>query len=113
VLGTPAARPDDLDVAAVWEQVVDELEERRGRVSATVAVPGPLVRVVRDVLGRHASVLGDADDGRVLMRVSSHTARSVAEHLAGFGAAVEVLDAPDVRAGLATLGAELVALYAG
>ncbi|GIG22060.1 transcriptional regulator [Cellulomonas chitinilytica] len=109
VLGSPAARPDGLDVAAVWEQVVDELEARRGRVSATVAVAGPLVRVLRDRLGRHASVLGDADDGRVLVRVSSHTVRSVAEQLAGFGAAVEVVSPPEVRSELAALGAELLA----
>ncbi|MGY4644167.1 helix-turn-helix transcriptional regulator [Cellulomonas sp. URHB0016] len=112
VLGTPAARPDGLDVAAVWEQVVDEVESRRGQVGATVAVPGPLVRVLRDRLGRHATVVGDADDGRVLMRVSSHTARSVAEHLAGFGGTVEVLGPHEVRAELAGLGAELVDRYA-
>jgi len=111
VLETAAARPDDLDVAAVWEQVVDELEARRGRVSATVSVSAPLVRVLRDRLGRHAAVLGDADDGRVLVRVSSHTVRSVAEQLAGFGAAVEVVEPDEVRAELAALGAELVARH--
>ena len=51
VLDTPAPRPDDLDVAAIWESVVDEVEQRRGRVTATVLTTPFLVRVVRDQFG--------------------------------------------------------------
>ena len=46
------------------------------------------------------------------VEVASHTARSVAEKLAGLGGAVEVLAPESVRAELAALGAELVAQYA-
>ncbi|KQS98472.1 helix-turn-helix transcriptional regulator [Cellulomonas sp. Leaf395] len=114
VLDTPAPRPDDLDVAGIWESVVDEVEQRRGRVTATVLTTPFLVRVVRDQFGRHASVVGRGSlegDGRVRLEVASHTARSVAEKLAGFGAAVEVLEPESVRDELAALGAELVAQY--
>ena len=97
VLDTPAPRPDDLDVAGIWESVVDEVEQRRGRVTATVLTTPFLVRVVRDQFGRHATVLGPDGDGRVRLEVASHTARSVAEKLAGFGAAVEVLEPASVR----------------
>ena len=97
MLDTPAARPDDLDVAGIWESVVDEVEQRRGRVTATVLTTPFLVRVVRDQFGRHATVLGSDDDGRVRLEVASHTARSVAEKLAGFGAAVEVLEPAAVQ----------------
>ena len=45
--------------------------------------------------------------------MGSHTARSVAEQLAGFGAAVEVLGPDAVRAELAVLGAELTGMYGG
>ncbi|WP_456826178.1 helix-turn-helix transcriptional regulator [Cellulomonas sp. P5_E12] len=112
VLDTVAARPDDLDVAEVWSSVVDDVEERRSRVSATVLAPPFLLSVLRGQFGRHVTVLGADDDGRVRVQVASHTARSVAEHLAGLGAAVEVLEPAAVRAELATLGAELVARYA-
>jgi len=109
----PAARPDDLDVAGIWESVVDEVEERRSRVTAIVLTTPFLVRVLRSQFGRHLTVLGTEDDDRVRLEVGSHTVRSVAEHLAGFGAAVEVLEPASVRAELAVLGAELVGLYGG
>lgn len=112
VLESAAARPDDLDVAEVWSSVVDDVEQRRSRVSATVLAPPFLVPVLRAQFGRHVAVLGADDDGRARLQVASHTARSVAEHLAGLGAAVEVLEPASVRAELATLGAELVARYA-
>ncbi|WP_456847494.1 helix-turn-helix transcriptional regulator [Cellulomonas sp. P5_C6] len=111
VLETSAERPDDLDVAGIWSSVVDDIEERRSRVSATVLCAPFLVSVLRGQLGRHVTDLGLADDGRARVEVASHTARSVAEHLAGFGASVEVLEPASVRAELAALGAELVARY--
>jgi predicted DNA-binding transcriptional regulator YafY len=110
---SPAARPDDLDVAGIWESVVEEVEQHRSRVTATVLAPPFLARVVQDRFGRHAADVGTEDDGRVRLEVGSHTARSVAEHLAGFGSAVEVVEPASVRAELRVLGAELVRLYEG
>ncbi|WP_421735512.1 helix-turn-helix transcriptional regulator [Cellulomonas sp.] len=110
---TPAARPDDLDVAGIWESVVDEMEERRSRVTATVLTTPFVGRVVQDRFGRHAAVVGTEADGRVRLEVGSHTARSVAEQLAGFGSAVEVVGPDVVRAELAALGAELTGMYGG
>jgi len=49
----------------------------------------------------------------VRLEVASHTARSVAEKLAGFGAAVEVLEPAAVQDELGVLGTELVARYVG
>ncbi|MBO3086060.1 helix-turn-helix transcriptional regulator [Cellulomonas fengjieae] len=112
VLDSPAPRPDGLDVAAIWESVVDEAEQRRSRVAATALTSAFLVGVLRGQFGRHLTELGPAEDGRVRIRVASHTARSVAEKLAGFGAAVEVLEPASVRSELAALGAELVERYA-
>jgi predicted DNA-binding transcriptional regulator YafY len=43
--------------------------------------------------------------------VAAHTARSVAEQLAGFGGAVEVVGPAEVRTELAAIGAELVAAH--
>jgi predicted DNA-binding transcriptional regulator YafY len=113
VLDAPATRPDDLDVAEIWSSVVDDVEERRSRVSATVLAPSFLVSVLRGLFGRHVEVQGVDDDGRTRVRVASHTARSVAEHLAGLGGAVEVVEPASVRAELAVLGAELVERYGG
>ncbi|MEZ0446311.1 helix-turn-helix transcriptional regulator [Cellulomonas sp. ICMP 17802] len=109
VLDVPAARPDDLDAGEIWSSIVDDVEQRRSRVSATVLVDHFLVSGLQGRFGRHATVVGAHDDGRAVVEVASHTARSVAEHLAGFGGAVEVLEPPAVRAELAAIGAELVA----
>jgi len=111
VLDSPAARPDDLDLEGIWASVVDEVEQQRSRVTATILTSPFLVRVVQGQFGRHAGVPGPEEDGRVRLEVASHTARSVAEKLAGFGAAVEVLEPMEVRDELAVLGAELVERY--
>jgi predicted DNA-binding transcriptional regulator YafY len=47
----------------------------------------------------------------VVATVAAHTARSVAEQLAGWGAMIEVLEPDAVRAELARIGAELGAAY--
>ena len=51
-------------------------------------------------------------DGRVEIEMGGRDDRSLAGLLAGFGAAVEISDPPELRALLATLGAELTATYA-
>ena len=107
-------RPAGLDLPGMWEEVVGELERRRSLVDAAVRVPARLVPVLRDRFGRHCAVeAGPDDDGRTALRVAAHTARSLAEQLAGFGGAVEVLGPAAVRAELAAIGAELVARHGG
>ncbi|WP_324649961.1 helix-turn-helix transcriptional regulator [Georgenia sp. H159] len=106
-----ADRPADLDLSREWERVVDDVEQRRSGISATVLVTERLVPILSRHFGRYFSVVGTDDDGRVRARVSAHMALSVAEQLAGFGAGVEVVEPEAVRAELARLGAELGELY--
>ena len=105
---SPADRPAGLRLAAVWEEVVAELEGRRSAVAATVLAPDRLVPVLQGVFGRHCTPGAVRDDGRREVRVAAHTVRSVAEQLAGLGGAVEVVAPEEVRAELARIGAELV-----
>ncbi len=110
--GETFERPDGLDLPGVWDEVVGEVERRRSGVTASVRVPARLAPVLGDRFGRHCAVEGGPDGGgRVLLRVAAHTARSVAEQLAGFGGAVEVLGPAEVRTELAAIGAELVAAH--
>jgi predicted DNA-binding transcriptional regulator YafY len=67
--------------------------------------------VLRDHFGRHCEVLETLADGRARVRVGAPEARDIARTLSGWGAAVEVLDPPSVRAELGRIGAELVRLY--
>ena len=106
----PATRPDDFALAEAWEEVVGEVEERRSRTWATVLIETRFVPILRDHFGRHCHVEAE-DDGRSRVRIAAPTPLDIARNLAGWGAAVEVLDPPPVRAQLARIGAELGALY--
>lgn len=105
------SRPADLDLDAVWAQIVGEVEQRRSGMTATVLIDPALVPVLRAHFGRHCEPLGMTDDGSMRVRVAGPFARSIAEQLAGWGAAVEVVEPSEVRTELARLGAELVARY--
>src|SRR5690606_4298426 len=65
----------DFALASAWERVVEEMEQRRSLVSATVAVPARLVPVMRIQFGRHCEVVGDTGGGRTWVRVAAHMAR--------------------------------------
>ncbi|TWF79172.1 putative DNA-binding transcriptional regulator YafY [Pseudonocardia hierapolitana] len=100
-----------LDLAAAWDRVVEEVEQRRSRTWATVLVDARYVQVLRGQFGRHCEIGGPHDDGRVEARVAADTPLSIARHLAGWGVLVEVVGPAPVRAELARLGTELVARY--
>lgn len=110
----PAARPPDFDLAREWQRVVRYVEGRRSLVRATVVVARRHLGVLRDHFGTYLEVgPDDGSDGpdRVTVTVAAHTARSVAEQLAGWGALVEVTGPDAVREELAGIGRELVAAY--
>jgi predicted DNA-binding transcriptional regulator YafY len=111
VTDDPADRPDDFELARAWQRVVDQMERQRSLVQATVLIEDRFVHVLQSHYGRHCEVLDTFDDGRVRVRVASHTARSIAEQLAGWGHAVEVIEPEEVRDELARIGAELVQSY--
>ncbi len=104
-------RPDGLDPAREWEQVVEDVERRRSPVTATVRIAARFLPVLREQFGRHCTVLG-ADDDRVRVLVGAPSVLTIAEQLAGWGGRVTVEEPEAVRAELARLGAELVASYA-
>ena len=107
----PAERPDDFALAAAWEAVVGEVEERRSRTWATVLIEARFVPILRDHFGRHCHAEGETGDGRARVRLGAPTPLDIARNLAGWGAAVEVLEPPSVQAELARIGTELAAAY--
>ncbi|MFC9834946.1 helix-turn-helix transcriptional regulator [Rhodococcus sp. NPDC127530] len=109
----PAERPDDFTLAAAWEDVVGEVEQRRSTIWATVLIDARFVPILRDQFGRHCHTDGADDDGRARVRLAAPTPLDIARNLAGWGATVEVLEPRSVRAELARIGAELARNYAG
>jgi predicted DNA-binding transcriptional regulator YafY len=107
----PAERPDDFALAAAWEQVVGEVEQRRSRTWATVLVEGRFVPVLQAQFGRHCHTDGEPGHGRARVRVGAPTPLDIARHLAGWGAMIEVTEPESVQAELARIGAELAGRY--
>lgn len=83
--------PADFDLAQAWSEIVEQMEHRRGEVSAIVHADPEIVPVLRDRLGRHCAEDGPVDGGRVRLRISAHLPRAIAEQLAGFGGRLEVV----------------------
>ncbi|MFI0424134.1 helix-turn-helix transcriptional regulator [Spongiactinospora sp. 9N601] len=106
----PADRPDDFALAAAWQEVVGEVEQRRSRTWATVLIEPRYVPILADQFGRHCEVEATEDD-RARVRLAAPTALDIARHLAGWGALVEVVEPSSVQAELARIGAELAARY--
>jgi predicted DNA-binding transcriptional regulator YafY len=111
VTGETFERPADFVLDEAWGQVVGRVEDMRARTWATLLILERFVWVLRDHFGRHCEVLETLPDGRARVRVGAPQARDIARTLSGWGAAVEVLDPPGVRAELGRIGAELVDLY--
>lgn len=115
VTAQPANRPEGFDLAREWQRVVSYVEERRARVRATVLVRRRHLWVLRDHFGTYLDVIGDApaagDEERIEVSLAAHTARSLAEQLAGWGSMIEVTGPEDVRRELARIGTELTAAY--
>ena len=107
----PAERPPDFYLPEAWEQVVDEVEQRRAGLSATVLIEARFVDVLRTQWGRQCEEFGEHDDGRARVRVSAPSPLMIAQRLAGWGALIEVVDSPLVCAELARIGAELAERY--
>lgn len=111
-IGTdPAVVPDDLDLAQVWAETVEQMEARRSTVWATVHADARIAPILHDRLGRHCVDDGPAAGGRVALRISAHMPRALAEQLAGFGNGLEVVAPDSVRRELAALAVELTDIY--
>ncbi|MEU0089870.1 WYL domain-containing protein [Kribbella sp. NPDC006257] len=109
----PAERPAGFDLATAWADVVEQMERNRSLLTATVLMEERFLSVMQDRLGRHCEVIGPAGEGRVKIEVTAPTPLMIAQHLAGWGGMIEVLDPPAVQSELARLGQELVDRYRG
>lgn len=122
-----AERPEGFSLDAAWDAVVGEVEQRRSQTWATLRIEARFVPILRDHFGRHLRVdehpVGAEPPGEqaageqpvpggwARVHVAAPTALDLARNLAGWGAAVEVLHPPEVRAELGRIGRELSGRY--
>jgi predicted DNA-binding transcriptional regulator YafY len=111
VTDEPVERPAGFDLAETWRSVVDTVDERRAGFRVTARARAETARWLRGAFGSRATIRGGTDDGRIEVELRSWSSRSIAGELAAFGADVEVIDPPEVRAELGRLGSELGELY--
>lgn len=108
--GTPARRPDDRDLEAVWVELRERLEDAPEAVTVRVRVdPGRRAMVERVVA---AQLVGPPESEEPdVVHLPFRAAGAAVGTLLGFGALVEVLGPPEVRDLMASRAAEVVALY--
>jgi predicted DNA-binding transcriptional regulator YafY len=106
-----ADRPAEFDLSAAWERIVGWVEQQRSLMSAIVLIEARFVPILRDHFGRHCEVLESLDDGRARVRLAAPVPLMIAQQLAGWGTAVEVVEPESVKAELARIGGELTARY--
>jgi predicted DNA-binding transcriptional regulator YafY len=110
--GEPVVRPEGFDLADAWRLIADEVDQRRAPITARATVAMTSLAVVRLTFGTRLRIGPPVGGDRVEVELRGHNVASLAGEIAGFGAAVEVLEPPAVRQRLALLAAELGSLYA-
>ena len=112
----PASRscgPEGFELAEAWRLIADEVDQRRTPLVAQADGGGRAsVPILRLAFGNRVRIGPPVGADRVEVELRGHNVESLAGEIAGFGAAVEVLDPPEVRERLAQLAAELRSLYA-
>jgi predicted DNA-binding transcriptional regulator YafY len=108
-------RPVGFDLAAEWERVVAGFDGLRPQVHATIRLDARALPGLRAQFGADmalAETERPAPDGRETVIVAGPSARVIAQHLAGWGSHIDVVEPDDVRTELVRIGHELVDAHA-
>jgi len=111
----PVERPVGFDLAAEWRRVVAGFDGPRPQVHATIRLDARALPSLRAQFGAHMALAETEQpgaDGHETVVVGGPSTTVIAEHLAGWGARITVVEPDEVRAELCRLGQELVALHA-
>jgi predicted DNA-binding transcriptional regulator YafY len=109
--GEAVVRPDGFELEEAWRLITDEVEQRRTPFHARALASPETVPVCRWVLGNRVKIGPTGPDGRVEVELRGHNIHSIAGEIAGIGGGLEVIEPVELRARIAEIGADLVALY--
>lgn len=108
VTDAPASRPDELDLAEVWESVTDAVDAQRASASASIVVHAGIVPLLRTQFGQRAVVEEALDPIRSRVRVTAPTEQLLARGLAGWAEYLAVVEPASLRDELRRLGEALL-----
>jgi predicted DNA-binding transcriptional regulator YafY len=107
----PVNRPPGFDLAQTWQAVVTKMDERQMENRVRALADPSIVNWLRGHFGGRLHVGETTDDGRVTVDIGLWHTDSAAMELAGYSFGLEVLDPPEVRDRLASIGNRLVERY--
>jgi predicted DNA-binding transcriptional regulator YafY len=107
----PARTPPGFDLAETWQGVVAKMDERRSAMPVSALAEPSIVGWLRGHFGTRLSVGAADSDGRLAVTIGFGAGQDPAMELAGYSLGFEVVDPPEVRTQLATIGARLVERY--
>ncbi len=111
VTGDPVVRPEGFVLAESWQMITSVMEDARVPIRVRALVVPVVMSWLRHTFGTNLRIGAAVADGRVEVEVRGYSDRIVASELAGFGAMLEVLEPPSVRARLAVVASELIMMY--
>ncbi len=110
----PVERPPGFDLALAWRQVVAGFDGSRPQVHATIRLDPRALPSLRGQFGADmalAETEQPAPDGYETVVVGGPSVTVIAEHLAGWGGRISLIEPEAVRAELLRIGRELVAQH--
>lgn len=104
-------KPPDFDLEATWESLQSRFDTRGGGAVAEALATPQIMKPLAGMLSSRLTI-GEVDpDGRTRVTITGPSEFILSVDLAAFGADLEVLEPPGVRAELARIGRDLVSLY--
>ena len=112
----PAVRPEGFDLAEAWRNVAASIAELRTNVSATILVDRQHLWSLRYQFGNDLSLTEfatsrDDSDTRLEAIIAGPSSVMIAQHLAGWGAVIEVVEPEQVQLELVRIAGELLSRY--
>jgi predicted DNA-binding transcriptional regulator YafY len=111
--GEPFTRPPDFDLATYWESSASQFTNTLPRYDASLRVAPEALPAVR-AGGRYTRILSEAPpdgEGWVAIEISFEEPHGAREFVLGFGAQIQVIAPPELRADVLRAAEAVVALY--
>ncbi len=109
--GRDFQRPDDFDLTSAWREITVAFEQRYWNVSLVGEAEPWALKILMIIPGLGVEVGDPTGSGRCRVVLQGHSLESVTRQLAGLVGGLEILEPPEAREMLASMGRGLVERY--